>query len=182
MLILSCMTMYSQIEVALATGSMTLARTYTKFANCDQIDRTKPLFYNPGEVEVIVVECLHNQETVRTQEFETINSSTSNIVTAYLQVYMSTGPQCGPNNWYPVRILPLATPHTLNTFVIYEVNSILKLFYQKMSGYMVDAFLSLNPYAELDFAKLTKQQLYPQLQLTLQNPYYSYQVPVQTKM
>lgn len=48
-LILSCITVYLQVSIDLSTSSLSLVREYTKFSNCDQVDKTKPVYAYKGD-------------------------------------------------------------------------------------------------------------------------------------
>jgi hypothetical protein len=128
---------------------------------------------------LMVVQCINNRMTVETQMYENVNSSDNIIDTAYLQVYTPAGPICG-QSWAPVRIIPLAVTNTLQTYLLYSVNNTLKLLYEDMTGFIVDAFVNTQPSLQLMLTQLSKQETYPNLTLWLGNPYYQLQFPITT--
>lgn len=106
------------------------------------------------------MECLHNRQTVLTQQFESINSSTNSIVTAYLQIYAPSGPFCS-EAYHPLRILPLSVSHPSSTHLFYAVNSQLKLVHQQIDGLLVDSFVDGQPQIKIAMTQILKQPQYP---------------------
>jgi hypothetical protein len=155
-----------------------VVNSFAKFSDCDQGSRSQPAFtLANGRIELLAMECLHNIQTVLTQQFEAINASTSSITTAYLQVYAPTGPQCsGTVN--PLRILSLAVSHPTSTHIIYSVGQQLKLLHQQVDGLVIDCFLDPSLRVEISLTQLIKQPQYPSLLLVLNNPHYQFTVPL----
>ena len=50
-----------------------------------------------------------------------------------------------------------------------------------MTGFLIDNFIDLTPSAQIVLTELTQQEEYPDLKLTLNNPYYQLQFKIDTE-
>ncbi len=88
-----------------------------------------------------MAECAENINTIRLGEYESINSSNVTIITGYMQIYTRYGPKCGPNEYMPIRIIPISSNMVDSLFKTYLVQNNIKLIYEEVNGILIDSFV-----------------------------------------
>lgn len=112
MLLLHCSNAYYHIQFnynVSPDSCIQIIYTYNKYLNCEPLNKFKASFiynFTRNQIDLLVVECQQNINTVRLEEFESINSASVDIVTGYLQIYTAVGPMCGSaSTYFPIRIM-----------------------------------------------------------------------------
>ena len=84
--------------------------------------------------------CSQNEDILKYQTYETINSSLPTINTGYLQIFTLNGPSCSSGIYNPLKIIPLSTSMAFNIFISYEINGRQKFIYTSINGFLIDNF------------------------------------------
>lgn len=66
------------------------------------------------------------------------------------------------------------------SYLIYQANSYYKILYEQISGILIDNFIEMQPNSYYELIELTKQVVYPSINMTIQNPYYNLALTVLT--
>jgi hypothetical protein len=87
---------------------------------------------------------------------------------------------CSASVWSPIRMIDIGTNQQYSSFLIYSANGEWKLLYQQIDGILIDNFVSLQPNTYYELIELTKDVIYPQVLMTIKNPYYVVGMTIET--
>lgn len=187
--ILSGTQAYYEVVFTYSTQQTTINTIFQRYGNCELFDRfpVNVLLDKQGNVEALVAECNQNEDILRLQTYERINSTSIVIYTGYLQFYSKYGPtsylatsQIPAFN--PIRLLELSNTMINKLFLLYRnEKEQIKLVYQQIDGILADTYVHLQPSISVNLSPLTTNLKFPTLYFSIQNNFYSINYTITTK-